>query len=158
MHLVAWPQARYLNSQGLFPEGQRFPLHKAIKWAIIVCKVLSTMPGPFKSQSTRAVIKDRVLSTCYIVKRENFSKSNPTGLFWGEWGWEEQTHKCFFTKKILKWKVWFFPSKKSISNQDSTCVKTKSSRKKNNHRIHFKLFYIIFIFPRVTDIEESSWY
>ena len=29
-------------------------------------------------------------------------RSDPTGLFWGEWGWEEQTHKCFFTKKILK--------------------------------------------------------
>lgn len=117
-----------------------------IEWAIILCKMLNT--ACFRSQSTRAVTKDRVLSICYIVKRENFSKLNPNALFLrGEWGEGRVDTQVLLTKKILKSKVWVFPSKKSISNQYSTCIKMKSSRKKN-HRIHFKSFYSIIHFSK----------
>lgn len=123
-----------------------------MKWAIIVCKVLSTVPGPFKSQSTRVVFKEKVLSIC-CVKRESFNKSNPNGLFWGAGEGRADT-QCLSTVKILKSKVViFFPSRSPFLIRIGPALKLKV-RGKNNHRKHFKLLYIIFIFPRVADIKN----
>ena len=56
--------------------------------------------------------------------------------------------------KILKSKVViFFPSRSPFLIRIGPALKLKV-RGKNNHRKHFKLLYIIFIFPRVADIKN----
>ena len=79
------------------------------------------------SPNPQGLLLRTVLSTCYIVKREkNSCKSNPIGVWQGVGGSSKHT-VLLYKENIIESVIFFFPSKKSISNQYSTCIKTKSS-------------------------------
>lgn len=115
----------------------------------------------FRSHSIRAIIKG---TSNLLYCQKGKTPINPIQLKLVVDGYEvdrggfSRHINASLRRKYNQSVIFFFPFKNPISNQYSACIKTKNSKGGKNHRLHFKLFYIIFIFPRVTVIQEkSSW-